>query len=99
LNRIPKHVFAVTVTVAALAPLLAAIVAGETVRVDCVAETLPAVTVTVAVSVIGTLLIVADTTFASAAVELRVPVATPLASVVPADWVTVSPCRWPRGRR
>jgi protein-S-isoprenylcysteine O-methyltransferase Ste14 len=34
---------------------------------------------------------VADTIFAWATVELRVPVATPLASVVPLGWVSVLP--------
>jgi hypothetical protein len=59
--------------------------------VDCVAETPPAVTSTVAVCAIATPLIVADTVFDPAAVEERVPVATPLASVVPTGWVSVLP--------
>jgi hypothetical protein len=71
-------------------PLPAAI--GEVaVTVDCAAETAPAVTTTVAVCVIATVLIVADTVFDPAAVDERVPVATPLASVVPAGWVRVFP--------
>ena len=37
------------------------------------------------------LLIVAETVFVPAAVELSVPVATPLASVVPTGWVNVFP--------
>ena len=51
----------------------------------------PAVTVTVAVCVIATALIVAETVFSPAAVELRVPVATPLAFVVPTGCVSVFP--------
>src|SRR6266542_6356972 len=50
-----------------------------------------AVTVTVAVWVTAVPLIVADTVFDSATLELRVPVATPLASVGPLDWVSVLP--------
>jgi len=50
-----------------------------------------AVTVTVAVWVIATALMVTDTTFAPAAVELRVPVATPLALVVLEGCVRVLP--------
>jgi hypothetical protein len=48
-------------------------------------------TVTVAVCVIATPLIVADTVFDPAAVELRVPVATPVPSVVAAGCVSVFP--------
>src|SRR5260370_219607 len=59
--------------------------------VDCAAETAPAVTTTVAVWVIATVLIVADTVFDSATVELRLPVATPLALVVPTGCVRVFP--------
>src|SRR5215470_17140695 len=51
----------------------------------------PVVTVTVAVWVTATLLIVADTVFAPATVELSVPVATPLAFVVPTGCVSVLP--------
>jgi hypothetical protein len=36
-------------------------------------------------------LIVADTVFDPAAVDANVPVATPLASVVPVGWVSVFP--------
>src|SRR5258708_39981027 len=39
----------------------------------------------------ATALIVADTVLLSATVELRVPVATPLAFVVPTGWVSVLP--------
>jgi len=59
--------------------------------VDCAADTVPAVTTTVAVWVIGTALIVAETVFDPAAVELSKPVATPLALVVAAGWVSVLP--------
>ncbi len=70
-------------------PLPAAI--GEMpVTVDCAADTGPAFTTTVAVCVTPTL-IVAETVFDPAAVELRVPVATPLASVVPTGCVTALP--------
>jgi hypothetical protein len=41
--------------------------------------------------VIVTELIVADTVFVPATVELKLPVATPLASVVPSGCVTVLP--------
>src|SRR6266540_819814 len=44
-----------------------------------------------AVCVMAVPLILADTVFASATVELRVPVATPLALVVPLGWVSVLP--------
>src|SRR6266567_2335234 len=78
------------VTVMVDVPLPAAI--GEVaVTVDCVADTVPASTTTVAVCVTATPLIVADTVFDSATVELRVPVATPLAFVVALGCVTVFP--------
>ena len=71
-------------------PLPAAI--GEVaVTVDCAADTAPALTATVAVCVTPTVLIVAETVFDPAAVELRVPVATPLAFVVAAGCVSVLP--------
>src|SRR5690349_2343660 len=86
--RLPFASFAVTVMVEV--PLPAAI--GEVaVSVDCVAETAPAFTSTVAVCVIATELIVADTVFDPAMVALSVPVATPLASVKPAGCVSVFP--------
>ena len=69
----------------------AAIVAGEADTVDCAAETAPAVTVTAAVCVTPTALIVAETVFPSATVELNVPVATPLPFVVPTGCVRVFP--------
>src|SRR5216117_2546298 len=59
--------------------------------VDCAADTAPAFTTTVAVCVIATPLIVAETVFDPAAVDERVPEATPLASVVPTGWVKVFP--------
>src|SRR3989449_511443 len=71
-------------------PLPAAI--GEVaVTVDWVADTVPAFTTTVAVCVIATVLIVAETVFEPAAVELSVPVICPLASVVPTGCVSVFP--------
>ena len=45
----------------------------------------------VAVSVIATSLILAETVLDSAVVDESVPVATPFASVVPAGWVSVLP--------
>src|SRR3989442_15087478 len=59
--------------------------------VDCAADTPSELTTTVAVCVTATALIVADTVFASATVELSVPVATPLALVTAAGWVSVFP--------
>src|SRR5947208_1447421 len=59
--------------------------------VDCAADTGPAFTTTVAVCVMATPSIVADTVFEPAAVELRLPVTTPPASVVPSGCVTVFP--------
>src|SRR2546426_927231 len=50
-----------------------------------------AVTVTAAVCVTPVPLIVAETVFASATLELRVPVATPLVLVVPLGCVSVLP--------
>src|SRR5205823_6596294 len=64
---------------------------GSAVTVDCPAETAPAVTVTVAVAVTSTPLILADTVFGPAVVALSVPVATPLAFVGPVGWVSVVP--------
>src|SRR5206468_3047307 len=78
------------VTVIVEVPLPAAI--GEVaVTVDSVAETVPAFTTTVAVWVMATAAIVADTVFEPAAVDDSVPVTTPLASVVPTGWVSVFP--------
>ena len=71
-------------------PLPAAI-GDVAVTVDRLAETVPAFTTTVAVCVMATVLIVAETVFDPAAVDERVPVATPLALVVPTGWVSVLP--------
>src|SRR6266852_5658531 len=85
---LPLASFAVTVTVDAPLP---AVIGDVAVTVDCAAETVPAVTTTVAVWVIAIVLIVADTVFDSATVELKLPVATPLALVVPTGCVRVFP--------
>jgi len=61
------------------------------VTVDCAADTAPGFTTTVAVCVIATVLIVAETVFVPAAVAASVPVATPLALVVPTGCVSVFP--------
>src|SRR5881628_2538638 len=76
----PLASFAVTVMVDVPLP---AVIGEVAATVDCVADTVPAFTTTVAVCVIATALIVADTVFAPAAVELKLPLATPPASVVP----------------
>src|SRR5881409_3707514 len=70
---------------------LPAVMGDVAATVDCAAETVPAFTTTVAVWVIATALIVAETVFDSAAVDERVPVTTPLALVVPTGWVSVFP--------
>jgi hypothetical protein len=71
-------------------PLPAAI--GEVaLTVDCPADTVPTLTTTVAVCVIATPLIVAEIVLDSASVDESVPVATPLALVVPTGCVTVFP--------
>jgi hypothetical protein len=70
---------------------LPAVIGDVAVTVDRDAETVPALTTTVAVCVMATVLIVAETVFEPATVELRVPVATPLASVVPTGCVSVFP--------
>src|SRR5438046_6453269 len=70
---------------------LPAVMGDVAVTVDKDAETDPTFTTTLAVCVIATELIVAETVFVPAAVALRVPVATPLASVVPTGWVNVLP--------
>ena len=80
--------FAVTVIVDV--PLPAAI-GDVALTVDCAADTAPAFTTTVAVCVIATALIVAETVFDPAAVDVRLPVATPLTSVVPTGCVNVLP--------
>jgi len=78
------------VTVMVDVPLPAAI-GDVAVTVDCVPDTVPGFTTTVAVCVIVTALIVAETVFVPAAVELSVPVATPLAVVVALGCVSVLP--------
>src|SRR5439155_27063152 len=78
------------VTVMVDVPLPAAI-GDVAVTVDCPADTAPAFTTTVAVSVLATVSIVADTVFAPAAVDDSVPVATPFAFVVPTGCVSVLP--------
>src|SRR6266566_1779953 len=85
---LPFASFAVTVIVEVPLP---AVIGDVAVSVDCVADTAPAFTTTVAVCVIATELMVAATVFDPDTVELRVPVATPLASVVPTGWVSVLP--------
>src|SRR6266700_3794075 len=85
---LPLASFAVTVIVEVPLP---AVMGDVAVTVDCVAETPPALTSTVTVWVIATEVIVADTVFDPAAVEASVPVATPLASVVPTGCVSVLP--------
>src|SRR5436309_10355067 len=71
-------------------PLPAAI-GDVALTVDCAADTAPAFTTTVAVCVIATALVVAETVFDPAAVDERLPVATPVPSVVPIGCVTVLP--------
>src|SRR2546427_6636156 len=68
-----------------------AVIGEVAATVDTAADPVPALTTTVAVWVIATALIVADTVFDSAAVDERVPVATPLALVVPTGCVSVFP--------
>src|SRR5256714_15485062 len=70
---------------------LPATIGDVAVTLDRLAETVPAFTTTVAVCVIATELIVAETVFVPAAVEVRVPVATPLALVVAVGCVSVLP--------
>jgi len=84
----PLASFAVTVMVEVPLP---AVIGEVAVTVDCAADTVPAFTATVAVCVMATPSIVAEMVFVSALVVLSVPVATPLALVVPAGWVNVLP--------
>src|SRR2546426_32333 len=70
---------------------LPAVIGDVALTIDWPADTVPALTTTVAVCVIATVLIVAETVFEPAAVELSVPVICPLASVVPTGWVNVFP--------
>jgi hypothetical protein len=85
---LPSASLAVTVIVDVLVPLDAVI--GEVAAtLDCAPDTVLACTTTVAVCVIATPLMVADTVFDSARGELRVPVATPSAVVGPLGCVSV----------
>src|SRR6266550_1627267 len=86
---LPLASLAVTVIVDVALP--AGIELGAVVTVDCAADTGPGATVTVAVCVIAVPLAVAETVLVPAPVELRVPVATPVASVVPLGCVRVLP--------
>src|SRR6266550_3416468 len=86
---LPLASLAVTVTVEV--PLPAVIDAGAAVTVDCAADTGPGATVTVAVCVMAVPLALAETVLVPAPVELRVPVASPAASVVPLGCVRVLP--------
>src|SRR2546428_2021534 len=70
---------------------LPAVIGEVAATVDCAADTVPAFTTAVAVCVTATELMVADTVLVSAVVELSVPVATPLAFVVPTGCVKVLP--------
>jgi hypothetical protein len=79
---------AVTWTAGVMA-LPAVVFVGCTVNTSFVAA--PAATTTVAVWVTATPLMVAETVFDPANVELRVPVATPLAVVVAVGWTRVFP--------
>jgi hypothetical protein len=87
---LPNPSRAVTVMVDALVPL-DAVIGDVAATLDCAPETVLAATTTVAVCVTPTVLMVADTVFDSATSELRVPVATPCASVGLAGCVTVFP--------
>src|SRR6266513_2981199 len=80
------------VTVIVLVPDPAGIDAGAASTVEVVADTAPAVTVTGAVWVIATVLIVAEIVFPPVVVELNVAVRTPVVgSVVPVAGVRVFP--------
>ena len=79
---------AVTVMVEVPPP---AVIGDVAATVDWAADTAPALTTTVAVWVTATALIVADTVLEPAPVELKLPVATPLALVVPTGWLSVLP--------
>src|SRR5436189_4907547 len=84
----PKASWTVTLT-AGVMIVPAVVLLGCTVKASCAAG--PAVTETVAVCVMATELMVADTVLVSAGVELSVPVATPFAFVVPTGCVKVLP--------
>lgn len=86
---LPLASLAVTVIAEMLVPAI--IELGAAVTVDCAAFTAPAVTVTVAVCAMATVLMIAETVFPSANVDVNVPIATPLAFVGPTGWVSVLP--------
>ena len=86
---LPLASFTVTVIVDVLDP--AGIDAGDAATVDRDADTGPAVNVTPAVWKIAVPFAAAEMVFDSATVELSVPVATPVASVVPVGCVRVLP--------
>jgi len=86
----PEASRAVTVIVDVLAPL-EAVIGDVAATLDCAPETLLAVTTTAAVRLTATVLMVADTVFEPATVELKVPVATPSPSVGPTGCVRVLP--------
>ena len=86
---LPFPSFAVTVIVVVGPP--AAMLAGAEATVETVDDSAPTVTVTAAVCVNAVPFTVADTVFASATVELSVPVATPSAPVTVAGCVRVLP--------
>src|SRR5439155_817277 len=85
---LPLASFAVTVIVDV--PLPPAI-GDVAMTVDSAAETVPGFTATVALCVTATPSTVAVTVLEPAAVDDSVPVATPLASVVPTGWLRVFP--------
>src|SRR5207248_762963 len=87
---LPLASFAVTVIVELPLPL-EAVIGDVAARLDCVPEALLAITTTVAVCVTAIVLMVADTVFDPATMELRVAVATPSALVGPSGCVTVLP--------
>src|SRR5439155_1215498 len=70
---------------------LPAVIGEVAATVDCAADTVPAFSLPDALPVLATELMVADTVLVSAVVELNVPVATPLAFVVPMGCANVLP--------
>src|SRR6202165_293750 len=89
LTGIPEPSFAVTVIVVVAPP--ATMLAGAAATVDWLADTAPGVTSTAAVGVSAVPFTVGEIVFPSATVELKLPVATPLASVTAAGCVSVFP--------
>ncbi len=87
-TALPNSSRAVTVMVDVSEP---AVIGEVAATLDCAPDTVLAVTTTVAVCVMPTALMVADTVFDWATRELRVPVATPFALVGPPGWVSVLP--------